>query len=571
MTFEELELEPLILKALDQCGHHNPTPVQEMAIPKVLAGHDLIASAQTGTGKTAAFVLPALQRLSALPPDVEPGLRVLVMTPTRELADQITQVARTYGQHLDVHSVAIVGGMPFGDQIRALAQKPDMIVGTPGRLIDHIWRGRINLAQVEMLVVDEADRMLEMGFISDVEFISEAMPEGVQTLLFAATMDAATAKLAQKYMKDPVRVEIAPGKITHEEIEQRLHLADGIQHKNRLLRQLCIDTTVTRAIIFSATKRGADNLAHTLNGEGFPAAALHADMTQAARNRTINEMRKGKIRLLVATDVAARGLDIDGISHVINFDLPRSAEDYVNRIGRTGRAGATGIAISFASRMDLPYLDRIERYLGHKLPVMVIPGLASEQPVRIKADEKRSDSRGNGNGRRGNGRRSKPDGLVAAGEGNGGGAKRGRRGGRRTAPRAKTAPADMAAPQAADALLDVTAPPVADPPQVAAEVRESVTPRAKAAAAPKVDMSAPQDKPEAAEQVNVGSGNGKDGSAKKGSGRRRKTPVKSVSADSEASGGLNLFGLPRRPVRNVKPKQVQSEAPAQSCSVASDA
>jgi superfamily II DNA/RNA helicase len=439
MTFEELQLAPPILKALTQCGHHNPTAVQELAIPKALAGHDLIVSAQTGTGKTAAFVLPALQRLFGRSSELKPGLRVLVMTPTRELADQITQVARTYGKYLEVHSVAIVGGMPFGDQIRALSQMPDMIVGTPGRLIDHIWRGRIDLSQVEMLVVDEADRMLELGFIGDVEFISEAMPENCQTLLFAATMDNVTAKLAQKYMKNPERVEVAPGKITHDSIEQRLHLADSAQHKDRLLQQLCTDTTVTRAIIFSATKRGADSLARTLNAQGHPAAALHANMTQAARNHTITDMRRGKIRLLVATDVAARGLDIDGISHVINFDLPRSAEDYVNRIGRTGRAGATGIAISFASRRDLPYLDRIEGYLGHNLSVQVMPGLEPDHPQRRQKDKQRADQQVGATGTRSPGKRNKPDSLPCRYEGTEGDGKRAKRGAPRTAPPDKAA------------------------------------------------------------------------------------------------------------------------------------
>lgn len=439
MTFEQLQLAPLILKALAQCGHHNPTAVQALAIPKVLAGHDLIASAQTGTGKTAAFVLPALQRLFGRSPDLRPGLRVLVMTPTRELADQITQVARTYGKYLDVHSVAIVGGMPFGDQIRALSQMPDMIVGTPGRLIDHIWRGRIDLSHVELLVVDEADRMLDMGFIGDVEFISEAMPEDCQTLLFAATMTNAAAKLAQKYMKNPERVEVAPGKITHDEIEQRLHLVDSMQHKNRLLHQLCLDPSVTRAIIFSATKRGADSLARALTAQGHPAAALHADMTQAARNRTIMDMRRGKIRLLVATDVAARGLDIDGISHVINFDLPRSAEDYVNRIGRTGRAGATGIAISFASRGDLPYLDRIQGYLGDNLSVQVMPGLEPDQSVRKQKDDKKGDQQPVAAGTRSHDKMKKPDSLSCRHEGTEDDGKRARRAAPRTAPQDKAA------------------------------------------------------------------------------------------------------------------------------------
>ena len=216
--------------------------------------------------------------------------------------------------------------------------------------------------------------MLDMGFIDDVERISDAVPDACQTLLFAATMGDATTKLAQRLMKNPERVQVAPGKITHDKIEQRLHVADNLQHKNRLLQHLCADSTVTKAIIFSATKRDADSLARDLNGQGHAAAALHGDMTQNARNRTMMNMRRGKIRLLVATDVAARGLDITGISHVINFDLPRFAEDYVNRIGRTGRAGESGIAISFASRGDLPYLDRIERYIGQNLTMHVIPG-----------------------------------------------------------------------------------------------------------------------------------------------------------------------------------------------------
>jgi superfamily II DNA/RNA helicase len=439
MTFEELQLAPLILKALAQCGHHNPTEVQELAIPKVLAGHDLIASAQTGTGKTAAFVLPALQRLFDRSPDLKPGLRVLVMTPTRELADQITQVARAYGKYLKVHSVAIVGGMPFGDQIRALSQMPDMIVGTPGRLIDHIWRGKIDLSQVELLVVDEADRMLDMGFIGDVEFISEAMPENCQTLLFAATMGNATARLAQKYMNNPERVVVAPGTITHDKIEQRLHLADSMQHKNRLLHQLCTDKSVTRAIIFSATKRGAHSLARTLNAQGHPAAPLHADMTQSARNRTIMDMRRGKIRLLVATDVAARGLDIDGISHVINFDLPRSAEDYVNRIGRTGRAGAAGIAISFALHGDLSYLDRIQRYLGHNLQVRDIPGLEPNHPAGKQNDDKKSDRQGAATGTRRSRKRNKPDSIPSRYEGIDNDGTDARKGAPRTVPQDKAA------------------------------------------------------------------------------------------------------------------------------------
>jgi superfamily II DNA/RNA helicase len=380
-----------------------------LAIPKALAGRDLLASAPTGTGKTAAFMLPALQRLAVRSADAKPGLRVLVLSPTRELADQTTRVARQYGMFLDVHSVAIVGGMPFSDQIRALSQRPDIIVGTPGRLIDHIWRGRIVLSDVEMLVIDEADRMLELGFIDAVNFISEAMPETCQTVLFAATLSGEAAGLAKKYMKNPERVEVAPGKITHDEIEQRLYFADSLQHKNQLLHSFCADKAVTRAIIFSATKRGAHALAQSLNAQGLPAAPIHSDMTQAARTRTIMDMRKGKIRLLIATDVAGRGLDISGISHVINFDLPRSAEDYVNRIGRTGRAGAEGIAISFASRSDLPYLTRIERYMGYGIPVQVIAGLEADQGERAPRQNRRG-GRKTAEGRRSGSGRGKPRG-----------------------------------------------------------------------------------------------------------------------------------------------------------------
>jgi len=407
MSFEQMQLAPPILKALARCGHENPTLVQQKAIPKALSGRDLIASAKTGTGKTAAFVLPALQRLFDVP--AKKGLRVLVLTPTRELADQITRVTRAYGRYLKFHSVAIYGGMNSRDQIRALSQSPDMIVATPGRLIDHIWRGRIDLSNVELFVLDEADRMLDMGFIDDVEFVSNAMPQGCQTLLFAATMDAATSKLGQKFMKDPDCVALAQGKITHDKIEQRMLIADGLQHKNRLLRRLCTDKELKKVIVFSATKRDTESLAHELRTEGFGVAALHGDMTQTARNHTIENMRRGKIRILVATDVMARGIDIAGISHVINFDLPRSAEDYVNRIGRTGRASESGIAISLVSRSDFPYLDRIERYIGQSLVIHSVPGLEPSHPISAGKSETAAgtDGRPQCRGKRGRPSRSR--------------------------------------------------------------------------------------------------------------------------------------------------------------------
>ncbi len=384
MSFSNLQLVVPILKAVNLCGYTTPTPVQEQAIPKALAGHDLIATAQTGTGKTAAFVLPALQRLSVPPPATSKskGPRVLVLTPTRELANQVTDAVRTYGKFLRIRSGAILGGMPYFEQQRLLSQPVDLIVATPGRLIDHMERGHIDFSRLELLVLDEADRMLDMGFSEAVDTIASATPAKRQTLMFTATMDATMAKLAQRLLKDPMRVEIAGKKATLEQIEQRLHAADDMQHKNRLLKHLIADSSMTRAIIFSGTKRNADQLARELAAQGHASAALHGDMNQNARNRTIMNMRRGKIRLLVATDVAARGLDVTGITHVINFDLPKNAEDYVHRIGRTGRAGASGIAISFASGKDLDFLCQIERYIGQSIPQEVIPGLEPVRPLR---------------------------------------------------------------------------------------------------------------------------------------------------------------------------------------------
>jgi len=379
MTFAELNLSPAILKAIDACGYTSPTPIQEQSIPLAMAGHDLIGSAQTGTGKTASFVLPALQKLAIPATASGRGPRILVLTPTRELANQVTDAVKVYGRFSRVKSGAILGGMSYRDQLRLLSQPIDFIVATPGRLVDHLENRRIDLGRVEMLILDEADRMLDMGFSEDIDKIAAATPAGRQTLMFTATMDATTAKLAGKMLRDPQRVEITGKKVTLDAIEQRLHVADDIRHKNRLLRHLIADTELSRAIIFSATKKDADALALDLHSQGHSVAALHGDMSQGARNRTILDMKRGRVKLLVATDVAARGLDVNGISHVINFDLPRFAEDYVHRIGRTGRAGATGTAISFVSLNELNYLAKIERFIGQNLPREVIEGL---EPTR---------------------------------------------------------------------------------------------------------------------------------------------------------------------------------------------
>lgn len=381
MTFNDLQLLPPILKAVQACGYDTPTPIQEQAIPAALAGHDLIGVAQTGTGKTAGFVLPALQLLASPPKGAGRGPRVLVLTPTRELANQVCDAVRTYGKFTRVRSGAILGGMAYREQLRLLSQPVDLIVATPGRLVDHLENGRLNLSRVELLILDEADRMLDMGFSEDMDKIAAATPETRQTMMFTATMDNAMARLAGSMLREPQRIEIAGKKVTHESIEQRLHVADDMKHKHRLLQHLINDKDLSRAIIFSATKRDADNLAQELFEQGHAAAALHGDMSQGARNRTIVNLRRGKVKLLVATDVAARGLDVNGISHVINFDLPRFAEDYVHRIGRTGRAGATGIAVSFVSLNELSYLQRIERYIGQKLPRQVIEGLEPKREL----------------------------------------------------------------------------------------------------------------------------------------------------------------------------------------------
>ena len=382
MSFETLALSEPILKAIAACGYTEPTPIQAQSIPLAIAGKDLIGSAQTGTGKTASFVLPALERLLTPSTLKGKGPRILVLTPTRELANQVTDAVRTYGKFMRVRCGAILGGMPYREQMALLSQPVDIIVATPGRLIDHLDRRSINLSRLELLVLDEADRMLDMGFSEDVDRIAAAAPDERQTLLFTATMDDAMAKLAKRLLKDPVRIAVEATAVQELQIEQRLHVTDDMRHKNRILQHLINDSSMTKAIIFSATKRDADMLASELYAQGHAAAALHGDMSQGARNKTIVNMRRGKVRLLVATDVAARGLDVTGISHVLNFDLPTFAEDYVHRIGRTGRAGASGIAISFCSGNEVAYLDRIERFTGKTLPQHIIEGFEPTRPLR---------------------------------------------------------------------------------------------------------------------------------------------------------------------------------------------
>jgi superfamily II DNA/RNA helicase len=421
-SFDTLGLAPAILKAVQDAGYTVPSPIQAQAIPDALAGRDLMASAQTGTGKTAAFILPALQRLSVESTVRSKGPRVLVLTPTRELAQQVSDAANKYGKNMRVKVVSILGGMPYPLQNKLLSGFVDILVATPGRLIDHIERGRIDFSRLEMLVLDEADRMLDMGFIDDVERIAAATPATRQTLLFSATLDGVIGNLAQRLLKDPKRISIASSKARHEHIEQRLMYVDDMAHKNRILDHILRDVELNQAVVFTATKRDADTLADDLSAQGHAAAALHGDMNQRERNRTLLNLRKGNVRVLVATDVAARGIDVSGISHVINFDLPKFAEDYVHRIGRTGRGGASGIAVSFASNRDAVNLKKIERYTGQAIQPHTIEGLEPKFKPRPASSQPRGGSgRGNGGGYGG---RSNSNG-GGFNRGNGGGFSRG--------------------------------------------------------------------------------------------------------------------------------------------------
>jgi superfamily II DNA/RNA helicase len=398
LSFESLNLDNALLRAIEESGYTTPTAIQAQAIPVVTAGHDLMASAQTGTGKTAAFMLPALNLL-ATPHELKSrGPRILVLVPTRELATQVNEAARKYGKFIRARTVSIVGGMPYPLQNKLLSQPLDILVATPGRLLDHMERGRIDLSRLQMLVLDEADRMLDMGFLPDVERICEQLTAERQTLLFSATLDGDIARVAKQILKNPKTIQVATQKEKHANIEQRLHYVDDMTHKNKLLEHLLIAPEVNQVIIFTSTKRHCDVLAEDLYAAGHKTAALHGDMTQGARNRTLTKLRQGDVKVLVATDVAARGIDVQGISHVINYDLPKFAEDYVHRIGRTGRAGNTGIAISFASNMDRHILRKIEQFTGNRMEPGVIEGFEPKRAMKM-------DGPGNGRGDRGDIRR----------------------------------------------------------------------------------------------------------------------------------------------------------------------
>jgi len=393
MTFDELGLHPKVLKAVELSGYTVATPVQAQAIPAALAGSDLLVSSQTGSGKTAAFMLPCLHRLASAPGSRQP--RMLVLTPTRELAAQVTRSADTYGKFLDqLRYVSIVGGSSMFLEMRKLKGRVDVIVATPGRLLDHLRRRSIDLSRLEVVVLDEADRMLDMGFIEDIETIIGHAPATRQTMLFSATLDGVVGKLAQRVTRDALRIEIASVQSEKPRIDQQMMFADSMHHKSKLLDAILRDTSLQQAVVFTSTKRTADQLSESLREQGHAVEALHGDMNQGARNRALQAMRQGRLRVLVATDVAARGLDVPGISHVINFDLPKQAEDYVHRIGRTGRAGREGTAISFANHQEHGLVRNIERYTTQQIPVSVIAGLEPKLKATFRPAPKSGARRG---------------------------------------------------------------------------------------------------------------------------------------------------------------------------------
>ena len=385
MRFEDLNLIPGLLDAVREQGYTIPTPIQEQAIPHVLAGQDLLGCAQTGTGKTAAFALPILQRLrNNGQQNGRRSIRALVITPTRELAAQIGESFATYGVHTGLKNTIVFGGVGQNAQVRALAQGVDILVATPGRLLDLMGQGLIKLKSVEILVLDEADRMLDMGFIHDIRKIIAQIPQKRQTLLFSATLPPEICRLSDGILDQPVSVSVTPSASTVEAVEQSVYFVEK-QDKMALLVHLVKQAAISRALIFTRTKRGADNVTRHLMRASIRAAAIHGNKSQNNRERALDAFKRGSSPLLVATDIASRGLDIEDISHVINYDLPNEPESYVHRIGRTGRAGAAGAAISFCSSDERPILRAIERLTKKTLAAKTEHPFRSPHPVGDKS------------------------------------------------------------------------------------------------------------------------------------------------------------------------------------------
>jgi ATP-dependent RNA helicase RhlE len=440
LSFSSLGLAEPLCRVLTAEGYSTPTPIQAQAIGPLLAGRDLLGIAQTGTGKTAAFGLPLLQRLAQnRPAPVPKTTRALILAPTRELAIQIEESLGTYGRHLGLRRAVIFGGVGQAPQVKAIARGLDILVATPGRLLDLIGQRHLRLDRVEVLVLDEADRMLDMGFVRDVRKIVQMLPRERQSLLFSATMPTDIAELARQMLKDPLRVEVTPEVITVERIKQSVHFIDQTG-KRDLLVQVLRDPALRRVIVFTRTKHGADRVARHLERAGVATDAIHGDKAQGARQRALSRFRDGELRVLVATDIAARGIDVDGITHVVNFELPNVPESYVHRIGRTARAGAEGAAISFCAADEQPFLRDIERLTriplqrigvgpgparpaanGNHRPNGQRPGnhAGSHRPGSHGQDSRGQDSRGQdsrGQGNRGQGSQNPNQRAADAGE-----------------------------------------------------------------------------------------------------------------------------------------------------------
>jgi ATP-dependent RNA helicase RhlE len=366
-VFSDFNLRPQLLQAVTKLGYVDPTPIQERAIPVVLEGRDLMAAAQTGTGKTAAFGLPILERLmttAALPRSP----RALILVPTRELASQVSESLRAMAQQLPLRGTLIFGGVSPAPQIEALARGVDIVVATPGRLLDHLQTRAADLSHIEILVLDEADRMLDMGFIRPIRRVIAALPAKRQTLMFSATFSDDIRSLANSLLVNPVSIDISPRNSPPSLVDHQVYHVDSAD-KHPLLRRMIVDGDIKQALVFTRTKHGANRLAERLARDGLNCAAIHGNKSQAARTRALSDFKQGRVRILVATDIAARGLDISEMPHVVNFELPHVPEDYVHRIGRTGRAGSRGRAVSLVSRDERERLRAIEKMLGHRIPV----------------------------------------------------------------------------------------------------------------------------------------------------------------------------------------------------------
>ena len=383
MNFDQLNLAPAILRAVQEQGYTAPTPIQAQAIPLVLEGHDLLAGAQTGTGKTAGFTLPMLHKLSTTPARQPGAIRALVLTPTRELAAQVEESVRTYGQYLDLKSTVIFGGVGMNPQVDRIRRGVDILVATPGRLLDLEGQDHIDLSNIEILVLDEADRMLDMGFIHDVKKVLALLPRDKQSLLFSATFSDEIRELANGLLKSPKSVQVTPPNTTVERIAQVIYPV-GRMRKKDALAHLIGENDWSQVLVFTRTKFGANKVADFLNDRGIKAMALHGNKSQSARTQALAEFKTGDLRALVATDIAARGIDIDELPHVVNFDIPNVPEDYVHRIGRTGRAGASGEAVSLVCMDEEGFMHEIEKFTRQQIPVRMLDGFGPEEGERAE-------------------------------------------------------------------------------------------------------------------------------------------------------------------------------------------